>query len=225
MKKILSLALVTIMLVTTLASCSLLDKMFSKDEENLVDTVDRTVTEEEWNANMGITNYEVYQYSFGTDENGNLVGSEETPEVIWQYTEDAEYSIVNGRFNSAHVLIDGKWYWILKGSDSADPTIVYPARLDEDHVHSFGFEWYKYSDFTYDADLGAYVKSESDVITDYGTYQDFKCYCYFENNVIVKIEQVGVWVLNDGTKTDVVIRTVIKNIGTTVIDLPKYVVE
>ena len=54
MKKIVSLMLVAVMMVMTLTSCDLVDKLFGNDTETRY-----TITEEEWNAIMAMKNYTV----------------------------------------------------------------------------------------------------------------------------------------------------------------------
>ena len=188
------------------------------------DTVDREVTEEEWNANMLVTNYEQHVY-FKYTMNGEVINSPETPWGIWKYTENAMYSTVNGEFNSAYVLKDGRWYQLIRNSHGED-SIEYTAYLDEDYNQALMEVEYKYSDFVYDADLGAYVIFVGDEGEAYGlgTLYDAKLYVYFENNVIVKYESSYYALSEDGTRIDVLQTSIIKNIGTTVVDIPEFTI-
>ena len=223
MKKLLSLLLVMLMLITTLASCSLVEQFLPKTDETPVDTIDREVTEEEWNANMLVTNYEQHVY-FKYTMNGEVINSAETPWGIWKYTENAMYSTVNGEFNSAYVLKDGRWYQLIRNSHGED-SIEYTEYLDEDYNQALMEVEYKYSDFVYDADLGAYVTFVGEGES-YGTgaFYDAKLYVYFENNVIVKYESSYYVLLEDGTRVDVLQSSIIKNIGTTVVDIPEFTI-
>ena len=214
MKKLLSLLLVMLMLITTLASCSLVEKFFPKKDSD-----SRQVTEEEWNATMNITNFECQSFASVTQS-----GETEIIEnIIFQYTENA-YALIDpedGRVIDIGTLKDGVWYEVDK-RESGYIGYDIPEYTTKT-VRSYTMDDAIFANYTYNAELGAYV-TQPNLEDEYmGTVEEIRA--YFENKVIVKFEVVGYYVEDDGSRFDYVITTEIRNIGTTVIDVPEFTIS
>ena len=216
MKKLLSLLLVMLMLITTLASCSLVEKFFfPKDSDP------HQVTEEEWNANMNITNFETYSY-FTVTQSGE---TEIIENVIFQHTENAR-TIINpedGRIFDIVALKDGVWYEVDK-RDNGYEGYSYPEYTPGTVRSAAAMDDAIFANYTYNAELGAYIKQANpeDELFVGDEIQEYRV--YFENKVIVKCEVVGYYVEDDGSRVDYISTVEIRNIGTTVVDVPEFTI-
>ena len=195
MKKLLSLVLVMIMLITALTSCELLNQLFPTDDKP-VETIRRTVTEEEWNANLEMSNFEI--------SNESNIPTSSYLNISGKITENA-VSLVGNEIELFAVCKDGIWYLLQKaeGEEEYSATnIDYPGIKLKD-IMNFG----AYADYSYDEKKGAYVTTEAESSIE----------VYFENGNIAKIEA---YIMYDGEES--YLKCYFKNVGTTVIDIPEF---
>lgn len=161
------------------------------------DAVRYTVTEEEWNAWTTFPNYTVEECT-------------DSYRLINKYTEDAiEYE------NGSIVIIEGdKDYQLIEKGNGYVAYDCTSLELLHDGLLSGG---YVYDEFTYDAEIGAYVL---DLMDETGEKWEVK----FKNGVPVSIIYTEVTVV-DGIEKNNVITKSYTNVGTTVINVPEFVYE
>lgn len=209
MKKLLSLTLVMLMLITStmLTSCdAILDMIFPKE------SIVRTVTEEEWYASLEITNFEVIVDINHTTwvQKGNLKFTDNGSHV--KYISDGT------EIENMTVCQNGVWYSIEKKGDT------YVGVESRDYTYTLG-EYLEgvlvipgYSEFTFDEARGAYVKGE---YSEYGTQEMLM---HFENGVLTKFEILANGIDPNGNEVSGYMTFEIVNVGTTVIDIPEFTV-
>ena len=154
-----------------------------------------TVTEEEWDSWVAYPNYTIEQYS----DNYHLVH---------KYT---EYAFTVG---DRIIVIVGDKEYQLEETDDGYVAFDCTSYYNHDGLLAGG---YVYDEFTYDAEVCAYVL---DVMEDMGARWEVK----FENGIPVSIIYTEVKVV-DGVEKTTVVTSLYTNVGTTVIDVPEYVIE
>ncbi len=161
------------------------------------DDVRYTVTEEEWNTWTTYPNYTIEEYT-------------DSYSLVNKYT---EYAL---EFDNGSVVIieDGKDYQLIERGDVFVAYDCTSLELAHDRLLSGG---YVYDEFTYDAEIGAYVLDAMDEI---GARWEVK----FENGVPVSIIYTEVTVI-DGVEKNIVVTKLYTNVGTTVINVPEFVYE
>ena len=194
MKKILSLSIIFVMIISSFAltSCDEAYKNvlgFVREQlENSGIIVRTTVTEEEWNNAMNSTNFTVIMES--EDEYLEIVLEDTKMKVIIQGTTIYFEEIDDNRFMIMQ-LEDGTWA-------STENGLLFEFLNLGEIIGDFHFD-----EFTYDAEKGAYIASYEEIVV------EFK----FENAVLVN----GSIVTVNAKQT-----YRITNGGTTVIDIPEY---
>ena len=196
MKKLLSLVLVMIMLITALTSCELLNQLFPTDDKP-VETIKRTVTEEEWNANLEMSNFEISNES-------NLPATYYL-DVSGKVTENAVYLVTGNGPDLFAVCKDGIWYQLQKAEEEYSATNVDYSGIKLKDIMNLG----AYADYSYDEQKGAYVMTEAESSIE----------VYFENGNIARVE------VNTTDECETYyIKYYLKNVGTTVIDIPEFTI-
>ena len=198
MKKITFIAILTLILVSTMIFVGCQDPKPTTNETttttttNPPETVRYTVTEEEWNYWTTYSNYTIEQY-YGDQY------------ILNKYTENA-LEIQGG---SIILFIDDKQYSLDETDDGYVARDVTALDFSHGGLLRGG---YVYDEFTYNEELGAYVL---DLIAEQGMIWEVR----FEDGVPVKIVYKEYL---DGVETLLVISNYF-NIGTTVINIPDYV--
>ena len=197
--------LVFLMLAVALMGCSVInrpnDDSVTPPTNDIVpptnDTVRYTVTEEEWNTWTTYPNYTIEEYT-------------DAYRLVHKYTEYAmEFE------NGSIVIIEGdKDYQLIK---KGDVYVAYDCTSLEFYHGGLLSGGYVYDEFTYDAELGAYVL---DAMEEVGARWEVK----FENGVPVSIIYTEVKVI-DGVETTNVLTKLYTDVGTTVINVPEFVYE
>ena len=194
MKKFLSLTLVAIMLLSTLmlTSCDAVMELLQQYISGLVPEVRYTVTEDEWNAAVKMENYTVTS----KNEDGTVDVYKFSKDG---YISDTEYG------KKTYVFKDGNAYYLQQVGDSwvADSFGI-DART---HTPLMLLDNVSFANFTYNEARKVYVYTE-----DFATLE-----VYFENGVMVKFAMI----MDAGEKT-LTFEYVISDVGTTVVDIPKY---
>lgn len=161
------------------------------------DVVRYTVTEEEWNSWTTFPNYTIEEYT-------------DSYRVVNKYTECAiEFD------NGTIVIIDGDKGYSLKEKD--DGYVIYKSMSMEYSQNGLLSGGYVYDEFVYNEAICAY---ELDLMDEMGAKWEVK----FENGVPVSIIYTELTVVEDVEKTNVMTK-LYTNVGTTVINVPEYVVE
>lgn len=201
MKKIKSILCLFIVLAlsTVWGGCSFSNQSTESETDSISQSsgVRYTVTEEEWDSWVTYPNYTIEQY----DDNYRLVH---------KYT---EYAFTVG---DAIILINGdKEYQLEKRADGYFAFDCTEYDYWHDGLLSGG---YVYDEFTYDEVICAYVL---DLMEEMGARWEVK----FENGVPVSIIYIEVKEDADGIEKTSVLTSLYTDVGTTVIDLPEYVIE
>lgn len=161
------------------------------------DVVRYTVTEEEWDSWTTYTNYTIEEYT-------------DSYRLVDKYTDyAAEF------YNGAILIFDGDREYQLKKED--DRYVIYESLSMYHSPYGLLAGGYVYDEFTYDAEVCAYVL---DLMEEMGARWEVK----FENGVPVSIVYTEVTVVDGVEKTNVMTK-LYTNVGTTVINVPEYVVE
>ena len=227
MKKIISLALVTVMLVFALASCDMINKLLGKEPEKT--PVRTTITEEEWKALETTTNFTAEGTMSSTMSRGeesqtsNSKGLlKQSDTAVYDKTEylyeDEEPSVDE----SYYVEKDGKSYYLVDmGSD-----LGWVAHEDNDIFNTMldvacGGEEIEFKDLVYDEEKKAYVYTldEEDI---HGVIS-----LYFEDGKLVKTVISATGDMGEGEDAihaEASQTIVFSNIGTTTVDLPEYTI-
>ena len=194
MKKILSLTLVAMMLLSTLmlTSCDAVMELLQQYIPGLDSGVRYTVTEEEWNAAIKMENYTVTS----KNEDGTVDVYKFSKDG---YISDTEYG------KRTYVFKDGNAYYLNQVGDSwvADSFGI-DART---HTPLMLLDGVSFANLTYNEASKAYTYTE-----DFATLE-----VYFENGVMVKFAMI----MDAGEKT-LTFEYVISDVGTTVVNIPKY---
>lgn len=156
-----------------------------------------TVTEEEWDSWTTYTNYTIEEYGEGY-------------RVLNKYTEKAAEF-----YNGAILIFDGDKEYQLHKED--DRYVIYESLFVSHTPYGLLAGGYVYDEFTYDEEICAYVL---DLMEEMGARWEVK----FENGVPVSIIYTEVTVV-DGVEKNNVMTKLYTNVGTTVVNLPEYVVE
>ena len=195
MKKILSLTLVAMMLLSTLmlTSCDAVMELLQQYISGLVPEVRYTVTEEEWNAAVKMENYTVTS----KNEDGTVDVYKFSKDG---YISDTEYG------KRTYVFKDGNAYYLNQVGDSwvADSFGI-DART---HTPLMLLDGLSFSNFTYDEARQAYV---------YAVEGEGELVVAFENGDMVKLAMI--MALGEKSLT---FEYVISDVGTTVVDIPQY---
>ena len=169
----------------------------SDDVPPTSDVVRYTVTEEEWDSWTTYTNYTIEEYT-------------DSYRLVDKYTEyAAEF------YNGAILIFDGDKEYRLKKED--DRYVIYKSMYVHHSPYGLLAGGYVYDEFTYDSEICAYVL---DLMEEMGARWEVK----FKNGVPVSIVYTEVTVVDGVEKTNVMTK-LYTNVGTTVINLPEYVVE
>ena len=205
MKKILSLTLVAIMLLSTLmlTSCDAAIKLVQLYILSSYDTqlfeIRYTVTEEEWNAAINLENY-------STEYVTNITGEEVC--TFYKFTKDG-YRLKSDDKEKFYIFQEGTCYLLEKHGEEY---VASEAGYAKDHnVLAFWLHNLSLSDFTYDESSHAYV------LTQIGSGYEIKLVVKFEDGVIISMyttlaDETGVMFQNYG----------IYSVGKTTIDFPPY---
>lgn len=201
MKKILSILCFLAVLVSCMAlgGCSFVSESTNSESasESQSNGVRYTVTEEEWDSWVTCPNYTIEQY----DENYHLVH---------KYT---EYAFTAG---DTIIIVKGdQEYQLEKRADGYFAFNCTEYDYWHDGLLSGG---YVYDEFTYDEVICAYVL---DCMEEMGARWEVK----FENGVPVSIIYIEVKEDADGVKKTSILTSLYTDVGTTVIELPEYVLE
>lgn len=202
MKKLLSLALVAVMLCTTLmlTSCEAVMKLvqlyYIMDMES---NIRYTVTEEEWNAAINLENY-------STEYVTNITGEE--VRTLYKFTKDG-YRLNSDDKEEFYIFQEDTCYLLEKHGEEY---VASEAGYAKDHnVLAFWLHNLSLSDFTFDESIHAYV------LTEISSGYEIKLLVEFENGVIVSMYTT----LAD--ETGVMFQDyLIYSVGTTTIDFPQY---
>ena len=159
MKKIVSLMLVAIMMVMTLTSCDLVDKLFGNDTETRY-----TITEEEWNTIMAMKNYTVNttgKFVTTTTLNGETQTSEDNSTVNAKFTEDSQYYKSEGTRYGGETIVYEYYYATKDGVKyklNADGSNAYEYEWESETFYDFCFgdSEVAFEDLTYDEAEKAY---------------------------------------------------------------------
>ena len=203
MKKILSLTLVAVMLCTTLmlTSCDAVMEMLQQYIPGLDSGVRYTVTEAEWMAAINMENYTVV-------ENSNVSLDGETT-TLYKYTKDGYYS-KSGSKEKFYAFEGDECYLLEKGENGMVGTYAGSAKINR--LPTFWISGASLSEFTYDEANHAYVFSEEMEIME-GFTKKVAFEVRFENGVLVNLTVA----IGDNFS-----KYTISDIGTTVVDIPKY---
>ena len=197
--------LVVLMSVMILVGCSFFDRISddtvppaSDDTAPPANDVVRyTVTEEEWDSWTTYTNYTIEEYT-------------DSYRLVDKYTDyAAEF------YNGDILIFDGDKEYQLKKED--DRYVIYKSMSVYHSPYGLLAGGYVYDEFTYDSEICAYVL---DLMEEMGARWEVK----FENGVPVSIVYTEVTVVDGVEKTNVMTK-LYTNVGTTVINVPEYVVE
>lgn len=202
MKKILSLVLVCVMMISALILTSCQDtyknvESFVKEQlENFGVITRTTITEEEWLNTWNSENFTVNSSGNGLIVNVLRSGDKFKMEMFGEifYIEK-----VNGK-DLMIMKQDGVWY-------SAETDIVGVGFWDESTLNDVvGLNFVeKFDEFEYDAEKQAYVYSEGQFVAE----------LKFENGVLVD----GII---SSTEDNISSKIEISNVGTTTVDIPEY---
>ena len=225
MKKIVSLMLVAVMMVMTLTSCDLVDKLFGNDTETRY-----TITEEEWNTIMAMKNYTVNTtgktVTTGT-MNGETQTSEENSTVNAKFTEDSQHHKSEGTRQGGETFVNEYYYATKDGVKyrlNADGSNAYEYEWESETFYDFCFgdSEVAFEDLTYDEAEKAYkVDVENGETT-------IKMTIYFENGMVVKaIGEMNVEQSAEGYSIvmSAVATMTVSETGTTVVEVPEFTVE
>ena len=162
------------------------------------DVVRYTVTEEEWDSWTTYTNYTIEEYT-------------DSYRLVDKYTDyAAEF------YNGAILIFDGDKEYQLKKED--DRYVIYESLSVYHTPYGLLAGGYIYDEFTYDPEACAYVL---DLMEEMGARWEVK----FENGVPVSIIYTQKTISPDGVEQTDVMTKLYTNVGTTVVNLPEYVVE
>ena len=200
MKKILSILCFLAVLVSCMAlgGCSFVSESTNSESasESQSNGVRYTVTEDEWDSWVTYQNYTIEQYN-------------EKYHLVHKYT---EYAFTAG---DTIIIVKGdQEYQLEKRASGYFAFNCTEYDYWHDGLLSGG---YVYDEFTYDEVICAYVL---DLMEEMGARWEVK----FENGVPVSIILIEVTVV-DGVQKTSVLTSLYTNVGTTVIDLPEYVLE
>lgn len=190
--------ILVLLFAISLGGCSISSSTNNEsDSESQSDGVRYTVTEEEWNSWVTYQNYTIEQYN-------------EKFHVVHKYT---EYAFTVG---DTLILIKGdKEYQLEKRADGYFAFNCTEYDYWHEGLLSGG---YVYDEFTYDEVICAYVL---DCMEEMGARWEVK----FKNGVPVSIIYIEVKEDADGVKKTSVLTSLYTDVGTTVIELPEYVIE
>lgn len=203
MKKFLSLTLVAMMLLTTLmlTSCDAVMEMLKQYIPGLDSGVRYTVTEAEWMAAINMKNYTVV-------ENSNVSLDGETT-TLYKYTKDGYYSKAGSK--EKFYAFEGDECYLLEEGENG-MVGIYAGSAEINRIPTFWISDASLSDFTYDEANHAYVFSEEMEIME-GFTKKVAFEVRFENGVLVNFTVA----IGDNFST-----YTISDVGTTVVDIPKY---
>lgn len=205
MKKFLSLTLVAMMLLTTLmlTSCDAVMEMLKQYIPGLDSGVRYTVTEAEWNAAFKMENY--------TAES-KITSDGETSISTYKFTKDGYY-LKSDYVETFYVFKGETCYLLEEGANGMVAT--WAGSVESHNIIKQLISGEEFSDFKYDESKKAYVLEENESMgeqTIYGTME-----LRFENGVLVNVTIT----LTMGSNK-LVMENAISNVGTTVVDIPKY---
>lgn len=205
MKKILSLTLVAVMLCTTLmlTSCDAVMEMLKQYIPGLDSGVRYTVTEAEWMAAINMENYTVV-------ENSNVSLDGETT-TLYKYTKDGYY-LKAGSKEKFYAFEGDECYLLEKGENGMVGKYAGSEKINR--LPMFWISDASLSAFTYDEANHAYVFSEEMEIME-GFTKKVAFEVRFENGVLVNLTVA----IGDNFST-----YTISDVGTTVVDIPKYTI-
>lgn len=198
MKKILSLTLVAVMLLTTLmlSSCEFMDTVmdFVNDIMGKEEEVRTTITEEEWLNTLEITNFTITMEAAGAD-------------VLMAFDDSLiEYNVSQGK-EGYHIFMDLEKGVIVAEEESK--WIGVKTEVTDEKSITLGtlglLEDINYADLVYEEANKTYIAKSTSTIFSFT----------FENGVLVSAELLPVDVEEDGIGY-------ITAIGTTVVEIPEY---
>ena len=226
MKKIFALVIVVAMMVVSLASCDLINKVLGKDEKE----TRTTITKEEWEALFKEMNYTSEATSTTTMTYGEESDTS-TNTTLTKSTADAMYDKTVGSYPYNDETYEYEYYYFTKDG------VKYELRkyANEDTWYASKYEWepgglleglgdpeeVTFDKLVYNEETKTYVYKfeESGMVIDY-TF-------YFEDGKLVKVTLVGGGEVDYGNGTMVNLEAtgtiIFTNIGTTTIELPEYI--
>ena len=224
MKKIIALMLVAVIMVMTLTSCDLIDKLLGKDSGE----TRYTITAEEWDSLNSITNYTCRNVGSNTmsfNGDSTTYSSDNTIKV----TESSYYqknigTNYDGEYTTEtyHAIKDGVEYSLSKQEDGTYIGLV----SQYNNIYSLG-EYIDcsvaFEELTYDEATHAYTFTENQ------DGMELQYNFYFENGTLVKIVGIGSGEMPMGEgisyHMEIEATMTISNIGTTVVEVPEFTVQ
>ena len=248
MKKLISLIIIVTMMVLTLTSCDLANKVlenFNKDssneqnneQENESDkTVDNniyTITEKEWEAHDTITNYTMNAYITTTVTRGDESATI-TAKMIYKSCENAIYEKIAQTSHSNenigiyivsqeiyYTINEGKRYFVSQDQDGKWTATESDWKLDSISEYFYLSEQIEFEDLTYDAELKAYTYTHTRT---YENREDvFTMRFYFKNGTVTRIYEKVVNHYDDGETESEIFDAEISSIGVTHVIIPQLV--
>ena len=228
MKKIISILIIAVMMVLSLASCDIINGFLETVTEEEVRT---TITREEWEAHRSIVNYTTNTSATSSYTYNNQNVSYTSTEIIQssetaQYVKYVQLSSLGDEYILEYyeVMQNNVWYRIEKNENDGK---WYAHATSYDHSASLLPEEFKFEDLTYDENKKAYVYSQTHDIEDkyeiIGSTKITYNY-YFENGTLVKLilEQSKV---EDNYHAESKTTAILSKIGNTKITLPEYTIQ
>lgn len=233
MKKIISLLVVAVMLVLSLASCDMINKLLGKDEAKDEAKEPRTtITAEEWDALKDKTNYTIKTVGTSTMVYGEETVTTEMDEVM-KSTETAVYEkSVNkqtyqgetdeSKEESYSVVEDGVRYLLHERPDENGVIGWIASEYDWEHESIYdgvsNDQELTFEDLVYDEEKKAYTYTlEEDGVE--GLVE-----LYFEDGNLVKMVMKAEGE-SGSIKLSATVTVTVSDIGTTKVDVPKYTVN
>ena len=205
MKKFLSLTLVAVMLCTTLmlTSCDAVMELLQQYIPGLESDVRTTVTEAEWNAALNMENY--------TAES-KITYDGETSISTYKFTKDGYY--LKSDYVENIYVFKGDACYLLQ-EDANGMVATWAGDVESHSIMKQFVAGAEFSDLKYDESKKAYILEENESMGEQTLYGIMEL--RFENGVLVNLT---ITIANGSDK--LVMEYVISNVGTTVVNVPKY---
>ena len=203
MKKVLSILLVVIILMSTFVSCGYeisIKKITTATADDYNGKIRTTITKEEWDKTMQMNNFTVTETISIYPEHLRVM-SVTKDAIKTDWSGDVSYSVnENGAFYSLYQL-DGEWYGYLQANyDPSYTTLSYFYNISSE-----------FDELIYNSQNKTYI--EHVVLTE---NYDYYCEYSFENVILKQFRVYDDYYEAEGYY-------LISNIGTTVVDVPEYV--
>lgn len=205
MKKLLSLILVAVMLLSTLmlTSCNAVMKLVQLYHiMGMESNIRYTVTEEEWNATINLENYTTTCIS-------NITGEEVS--TYYEFTKDG-YRLNSDEEEKFYVFKEDTCYLLKQSGEELVASWVGYSKTYK--ILPFWLSDLSLNDFTYDESKHAYV------LTEVSNGFESKIEIRFENGVIFDMN------LTIGDESEMMFQNyVFYSVGTTTVDFPQYTMD